>query len=335
MYDDQQALATMPQGVQQTEGFGVQQFEQRAETAMAAAAAQAQALVQAKFIMAMKRPRDIDQARERILKACRRPAFAEVALYAKPVGGSKIIGPSIRLAEECIRSMGNVDVSQVVMYEDERKRVISVTVIDLESNASYNTPVTVEKTVERRSVKDGQTVYSKRQNSEGKTVYLVAATEDELANKQNAAISKAIRNNGLRLVPADIVEDAVAEVKRTQAGQTEDREAAKKRLLDAFAGVGVSVASVKALIGHDLESLTPSEIAYLRQVFTTIRDGEATIGEYLDTKQADEPTAGPTKTDTLKEKLAGRKSRQAPADPTPEELAAIDSSYAQEQQTFA
>ena len=68
------------------------------ETTAGALAAQAKAAVEARYIMAMQRPRDWDQVRLSLLKECDRTNFAEVAIYRKPVGQG-IEGPSIRFAE--------------------------------------------------------------------------------------------------------------------------------------------------------------------------------------------------------------------------------------------
>jgi len=51
----------------------------------------------------------------------------------------------------------------------------------------------VRSFVERRQPQPGRTIIRSRTNSTGQMVYLIAATEDELLNKQNALASKSIR----------------------------------------------------------------------------------------------------------------------------------------------
>ena len=55
------------------------------ETASAAVAAQSKAMVEARYIMAMQRPRNWDQVRQDLIKECRRPSFAhnKSAFYRK------------------------------------------------------------------------------------------------------------------------------------------------------------------------------------------------------------------------------------------------------------
>jgi hypothetical protein len=227
--------------------------------------------------MALQRPRSWDVVRGKILRACERTRFADAALYSKPVGGGRIEGLSVRFAEEAVRSMGNVDVSAPVVYDDDEKTIVRVTVTDLEANAIYSLDVPVPKTVERRQLRDGQTAESVRTNSAGKVVYLVRATDDEIANKTNALVSKALRNNVLRLLPADIQEEARDMIRETLASEVErNPEAARKKVLDAFASLSILPTDLQELIGHDVAQCSPAELVELRKVYQAIRDGETT-----------------------------------------------------------
>ena len=159
-----------------------QSFQKQDPRAIAMAESQ-KAMIQSAYIVAMQRPRNIDQARFRILKACQRPLFAEKVEYSKPVGGTAIKGPSIRFAELAIREWGNVRVETQTIYDDEITRRVKVIVIDLESNTSFGKEITFQKTEERRS-KKGRKVISERINSWGDKIYIVKATEDEIQNKE-------------------------------------------------------------------------------------------------------------------------------------------------------
>lgn len=273
------------------------------ETSATAVAVTARALVEARYVMALQRPRSWDDVREKVLRACQRTRFAEAALYSKPVGSGKIWGLSIRFAEEAVRSMGNLDVSTPVVYDDPYKLIVRVTVTDLESNVIYSHDITVVRTVERRSLRDGQAALSVRQNSAGQTVYTVKATDDDIANKTNALISKALRNNVLRLLPADIQEEARNEISKTLHAETaRDPEAARKRVLDGFAGLNVKPSAVAELLGHDVDQCSPAEIEELRATYQAIKDGETTwqavITEHRDSsgkKAAPKKTASTAK----------------------------------------
>ncbi|HEX8838444.1 MAG TPA: hypothetical protein VF748_15990 [Candidatus Acidoferrum sp.] len=208
-----------------------------------------------------------------------------MARYLKPIGKG-VEGPSIRFAEAAIRLMGNIAVEQATIYDDREKRIVRVTVTDCESNTPYSAEVAVEKTVERRTAKDGDEVIRTRTNKRGDLLYIISATEDDLLNKQNALISKAIRTNGMRLIPGDIVEECMAEVLATQRNEDAiDPEAGKRKIFDAFASVGVNAEQLKSYLGHQAEKLSEKEIMDLRAIFSGIKDGESTWREITDAKE--------------------------------------------------
>lgn len=254
----------------------------RGEQAVAASAARAKAEVEARFTIALHRPRNILDVRRKILDACKRPGFAQAAFYAKPVGGTTIRGFSIRFAEEIVRALGNITVESPVIWEDDERRTVRITVTDLENNASYSKDVSLSKTVERRNVRAGQNVISQRQNTSGQTVFLIECSEDEMAIKVAAAESKIIRNAGLRLVPSDILDEAEQQVELTLQGKggTDPKEETK-RVVDAFATINVSVPELEKYLGHALDTVSKKQITELRAVFTAIKDGEASWRDYV------------------------------------------------------
>jgi hypothetical protein len=286
---------------------------------LAAAEAAAQAMVQARFQMALYRPRNVLQARAKILDACRRPGFAESAMYRKPVGKKDgvqqyVEGPSIRFAEEAIRCLGNIDIRIQIVHEDEEKRILCVTVMDLENNVSWPTEIPISKRVERSYVKEGQTVHSKRLNSYNKPVYTVDGTEDEIVTKQQAAVSKTLRTAALRVVPGDILEEAMVMIRETLSKKdAHDPKAATKRVLDAFQSQGISPAELEKFLGHSLEIITPTEIQDLRGTYQSIKDGDSTWADVLasaeegreekkklkDTKEPEQPKDKDTKTNPI------------------------------------
>lgn len=269
------------------------QSKPNGELAASASAALAKATIEAKFTVALHRPRSEMTARNRILDACKRKGFAEDAIYAKPVGKDPVTnkpkfveGPSIRFAETAIQAWGNVDISANTVWEDEEKRMVRVTVTDLETNISYADEICLSKTVERKFLKDGQEAISERTNSYGKKVYIVQATEDDLLNKINSAKSKSIRNSGLRLIPNDILEEAMHACQKTMESGGTDPKAESKKLCDAFSALGIQPSDLEQYLGHRLEYISPKEIQELRKIYSTIRDGESTWREVVDGKAA-------------------------------------------------
>lgn len=296
------AMVTGTAGTAVNESFSSTEMVRGAETASSAVAAQAKAQVEARYIVAMKRPRDLDQVRLAILKECKRPGFAAVARYRKPVGEG-IEGPSIRFAEAALRCMTNMLPEVATIYEDPEKRIMRVSVTDLEANVTYSGDVTIEKTVERAKLKEGQVPIRARQNSVGKMTFLVEATEDDLLNKQNALVSKQLRTLALRLLPGDILEEAMETVIETLAKQdAEDPARARKNLVDAFDRFGVKPSELRDYLGHDLDGITPKELQELRAVATSLRDGDAKWKEVLDHKLASRAPATDAKATNLKDR---------------------------------
>ncbi len=269
------------------EEFGGREIARSAETASAAVAEQAKAAVQARYIMAMQRPRSWDATRQRLIAECKRPGFAAVAIYRKPIGNG-IEGPSIRLAETALRCMTNMYPETAVIFDDGEKRIVRVSVTDLEANLTYAKEVVIEKTVERSKLKQGQKPLGSRLNSYGQTTYLVEATEDDLLNKQNALESKALRVLALRHVPGDILDECMMVARRTRLEENaKDPSAAKKKLIDWYGARGIAVAELEKYLGHKTDDMTPDEGRELEAVAAAIHDGEATWTESLRAKLED------------------------------------------------
>ncbi len=285
---------------------------QQAETSATAVAKREQANVEARFTVALKFPRSIEQFRGALLASCRRPRFAEVVQYSVPRGGKKITGLSIKFAEEAWRLFGNLDVAQIVVFDDQERRIIRVTATDLETNSTMSSDVIVEKTVERRFVNKGDEVLSSRVNTTGQTVYLKKSTDDEMVVKMNANLSKARRNLILSIIPSDIREEAEEMATKTVREKiTEDPDGEKKRIMDAFWEKGVMPDQIAEAIGKDLAMLTPAEIGVLRKMYEALRDGEATWAEIVEdegvqrTREANTGTNGKPEPEKPKGKKKG------------------------------
>lgn len=288
-----------PSVTKMKEEFGSKELTLVTETASTAVAEQARAAVQARFVMALQRPRDWDEVRTTLLKDCKRPGFAQVARYAKPVGGKdddgnpkKVVGPSIRFAEAAIRAMKNLLPETTTIFDDLAKRIVRVALTDLEANVSYTKDITIAKTVERKFLKKGQTPIRTRINSYGDPVHVVEATDEDLLNKENALVSKALRGHALRLLPGDILEDCMTMVLATLRNEdAKDPDAARKKLVDAFSELNVSPSMLKDYLGHEIGTSSPAEIEDLRDVYVAVKDGESTWASIVEAKHGEQAGA--------------------------------------------
>jgi hypothetical protein len=284
---DVQTTAPATVDTAQEQGFGKSLTHQRAEMAAVQVAKEAESQVNARFIMAMKKPRNEDKALARILNSCRNLHFADSAIYKKPVGNTTIEGASIRLAEEIARNWGNLYINSSIIYEDEARRIIRIMVLDLEANLDYDKTITIEKVVERRSGK-GREVLDERLNTYGDRVFIVRATEDEMVTKENAQISKAMRNGILRCIPHHIQEEAMLRCKKTiKARIDSDPAAAKNDIIRNFSALNIMPDQIEKYLGHGLAQITSDEIADLLIVYRSIKDKQTTWRDIMDSKVID------------------------------------------------
>lgn len=287
---NQRALAT-------TQGFGESQATFAVvETASTAIAAQSKAMVESRYIMAMRNPRNWDQVRTDLIRECRRPSFAHnpSAYYRKPIGQG-VEGLGIRFVEVALRCMRNVLVETTMIFEDETKEVHRVSVTDLEANITYPLDVRVSKTVERSKPNSDGSYISVRKNSYNKDVFTVLGTDDDILNKRGALISKAMRTLGLRIIPGDLCDECEEIIKQIRMDEAaKDPDAERRKIIDAFAAIGVTATDLTGYLGHDLGKCSPAQIVNLRGIYGAIKDGEATWQSVMQNK-ADQGTGAEPK----------------------------------------
>lgn len=274
--------------IQQQNGVGF--VEQNASMMQQLATAQ----IQSRYMVAARFPRNIDQVRQEMLKECQRPSFctpddskngSSIAIYRVPRAKTNIEGVTIRFAEMAARSYRNIGVEVQGIGEDDRVKRYQVTCTDYETNLFFTEMVDVPKSIERSYTKDTDTVLSTRTNSYGKPVYTIIGTDDDLAMKRNALISKATRNLIMKHIPGWLVEECIDKVRETaRAKDAEDPDAAKRKLYDAFASIGVTPAQLAEYLGHN-NALSPAELEELRGYYSGIKEGFTTWKEVVAAKE--------------------------------------------------
>lgn len=167
--------------------------------------------------------RDEAKAREKLLADCKRPAFARLARYTKEVesgSGETVTRASVKFVEAALARWGNVRTQNVITSDTDKARTVRVMVTDLEGGAEYSKEILLEKIAERVKIAPKETVLGIRESAAGR-VFLVPATEDDLAAKEAVLASIVVRQLGLRILPADLVAecmDVVAETLGEQPG---------------------------------------------------------------------------------------------------------------------
>lgn len=245
--------------------------------------------VQVGAMIALRNPRNEDQARDAILRACKRVRFAEKARYSIQNRGQ---GFTIRFAEEAVRLWGNIKFQRFIISNDDNEIVCKVTGWDLQTGTSYSEDVMVKKRVERKAAQ-GREVVGQRTTSAGTIVFICVSSDDELLTLTRSMCARAERNIGLKLIPADFREEAHDEIKKTLAeGVKADPEGEKRKVMDGFSSIGVRPIALQAYLGHPLDTITTAEIVDLRGLYAAIKAGEFTWQDVMDRKEAADTDEG-------------------------------------------
>lgn len=246
--------------------------------------------VQAAMMIAKRFPRDQIAARDKILQACTRPSLAEVGLYEYARGGSKISGPSIRLAEAMAQSWGNLASGVTILSSDTGKSECIAYARDLETNYYEERRFSVKHWRDTR-----QGGY---QITEERDIYELAANMG--ARRKRACI--------LAVIPGDVVEDAVNQIEITLATTFEVTPDLIKSILAAFEKLGVSKEQIEKRIQRHIDAITPAQVGQLKKIQTSIKEGVGKSADYFEAIEGDAPAAveGQTRTQSVKEKVRAK-----------------------------
>jgi hypothetical protein len=195
---------------------------------------------------------------------------AESCIYSLPRGGKPITGPSVRLAEICASSYGNLHVGARPM-EVGRLDVISQGVAwDLETN--YR--VTIE--AKRRITKSAGARFN----------------EDMIQVTHAAATSIAFRNAIFRVIPRSYIDTIYQHVRRVAVGDAKTLEAKRAELFDRLGKLGVPQDRILAAIGKEaIEDVGLNEVEQLIGFGTAIKNNDRTIDDVFPPTMAEPPAA--------------------------------------------
>lgn len=230
-----------------------------------AVADRAVAEIQAQVFMAKQFPRDENQARARILRACQRQGLAEKAIYTYPKGGQRVTGPSIRLAEAIAQAWGNLDFNTVILEQRETESVCLSYCWDVETNTRASRSFIVPHKI---ATKHGEKVLT-----DPREIYELAANQG--ARRLRACI--------LSIIPGDIVDEAIDACNATLSGGNKrpliDR---LRELTDRFMTYhSVPLNSIERYFGYPLDSFTEMDGVTLAGIYTALRDGAASREDYF------------------------------------------------------
>lgn len=232
--------------------------------------------VKGQIFMAKQFPRNIFQAEQRILDSCKRPALAAVAMYQYPRGGTKVTGPSIRLAEVLAQNWGNLAFGIKELEQLEGESVAMAYAWDLETNVRQEKVFTVKHSRMARG--------SLQKLTDPRDIYELVASSG----------ARRVRACVLGIIPGDIVDKAVEECEKTLQGNNKgplkDRVA---NALNAFKDqYRITQEMVEEKFGYNAESFTEYDYVEMIKIFTSIKDGMSKPEDWFDKNAKKKQSSG-------------------------------------------
>nr|DAY16011.1 MAG TPA: hypothetical protein [Caudoviricetes sp.] len=223
--------------------------------------------VQAAMVIAKKFPRDEVQSFNRIMQACKRKTLAEQAMYEYPRGGTKVTGPSIRLAEAMAQNWGNLDYGIIELQQKSGESQVMAYAWDLETNTRQTKIFSVPHI---RSTKNGNITLT-----DPRDIYELVANQG--ARRVRACI--------LGVIPGDVIDSALAQCNATLLSDNGD-----KPLIDLVrdaaalfqSDYGVTIQMLEKFIGCKSESFTMNDLIRLKRVYKSLKDGMAKREDYFE-----------------------------------------------------
>lgn len=220
--------------------------------------------VQAALIIAKKYPRDPEIALDQILNACTRHTLAEGAIYSYSRGGTDVTGPSIRLAEAVAQLWGNMQFGVRELSQANGESTVEAFAWDVETNTRQ---VKVFQVPHKRVTKKGTTVLT-----DPRDIYEMVANQG--ARRLRACI--------LGVIPGDVIEAAVNQCEVTMVARADTSPEAIKKMVSAFREFGVNEEMISKRIQKRLEAINPAQMAQLKKVYASLRDGMSKPSDWFE-----------------------------------------------------
>lgn len=265
-------------------------------------------------------PRDLNSAYAELMDACKLQALANVAFYSVPQGGSKVTGPSIRLAEEIARVYGNFEFGHRELSRADAgpgakefgRSEVEVYAWDKQTNNRSIRQITVLHVLDTR---------------EGPRKL---RDQKEIDNKIANVASKQLRGRILAMMPKWLVESAIEECKKTLLGNnTEPLAARARKMTQAFATFGVTAEHLERFLGHPLDQILADELVNLTGVYNSLKEGTP-ASEFFGAAEKEEVVekAGASLAETAKAGAASaaapRQRQQRAAKPEPQDSKPVE-----------
>ena len=243
----------------------ISQFDNINQGTIAIEASRAIAEAQGKLVIAKRFPRDEVAAYNRVAQACQRKGIAEKAFYSYNRGGSVVNGPTIRFAEELARCWGNIDYGIKELSQDNGKSEMQAYAWDLETNA--------------QSVQNFTNPHIREVNGKAK-----ALTSQRDIYEINANMgARRLRSRILAILPNDLVDMAIAECRKTLAGNNDEPLIDRvKKMIVAFSKIGVTQEQIEHRLKRKVDTMTADDFVDFTGIYNAIKNKESKISEWFE-----------------------------------------------------
>lgn len=226
--------------------------------------ARAEAEVKAAVVVAQQCPRSVQNALSMMEDACSQPALANRAFFSFRRGGSNVAGPSIHLAREVARCWGNVDYGIRELRRDDAAGESEMLAFawDLQTNvrasSSFIVPHVRFAKGQRNPLDDPRDVYENN------------------ANQGARRVREAI----FAVLPKWYTEAAEERCHATlKDGGGKPLAQRISTALALFGELKISEDMLAARIGKRSSDWSPTDVAGLTVLYTSLQRGETTVGE--------------------------------------------------------
>lgn len=264
-------IQTYTPDVPQSNGMS---FDNINQGTVAIESSRAVAEAQGKLVIAKRFPRDEVQAFADMKKACQRKGLAEKAFYSYPRGSETVSGPTIRLAEELARCWRNIEYGIKELSQDNGKSEMQAFAWDLEANTmsvqNFTNPHAREVKGKIRQLTSLRDIYENNANMAGRR----------------------LRARILAVLPADFVEAAVLECKKTLAGKNDipigDRV---RNMVVEFEKIGVTQDMIEKRLGRKLDTMNGDDLTDFVGIYNSLKEKNTTIADWFEYEQISDLSA--------------------------------------------
>jgi hypothetical protein len=208
------------------------------------------------------------------------------------------------MAEALAQSWGNLQVGVRELDQEGGVSTVETYAWDLETNFRESK---VFQVVHERHTKNGV-----KRLTDPRDIYELVANQG--ARRLRACI--------LAVIPGDVIDAAVNQCEVTLRAKDGDvTPDVIKKLLEAFAGYGVTKPQIEKFLQRSIEAITPSLVTRLRKIYNSMKDGISkpeewfeppTVAEAMAAKKAEPEKPAPEKAAPEKTKPA-KATKEAPA----------------------